>query len=116
MGDRWQWAGPIRERHFRKPLRDGYTLQRVDEGTYWERHEGELREHFPPEAYFDTELLRGESRGEARERLRVAEGAERLAEHWLVHAADGSLAGVFCTFQVDVDTFELYHVTLHPEH
>ena len=48
----WEWADPIRERDFGAPLPRGYTLERVDEDTYWDCHEAELREHFSPEALF----------------------------------------------------------------
>jgi GNAT superfamily N-acetyltransferase len=116
MTGRWDWAEPIRERHFTPALPGGYALERVDEDTYWDRHEAELREHFPPEAYFDSAVLSGEERAAALERLAAAEGADRLADHWLVHAPDGKLAGVFSTAQRDADTFELYHVTIHPDH
>jgi GNAT superfamily N-acetyltransferase len=109
----WEWAAEIRERHFGPPLPGGYRLERVDEDTYWDRHEAELREHFGPEAYFDGEALAGPERRAARQRL---ESGDRLADHWLVLAADGSLAGAFSTCQRDAETFELYHVTMHPDH
>jgi GNAT superfamily N-acetyltransferase len=116
MGGRWDWAEAIRERHFTPTLPGGYALERVDADTYWDRHEAELREHFPPEAHFDGSVLSGDGRRAARERLAAAEGAVRLADHWLVHAPDGTLAGVVSTRQRDAGTFELYHVTLHPDH
>jgi GNAT superfamily N-acetyltransferase len=109
----WEWAEEIRERHFAPPLEGGYTLERTDEDAYWDRHESELREHFPPDAYFDGEALAGEERRAARVPL---ETADLLADHWLVHAADGALAGMFATRQRDSETFELHHVTLHPRH
>jgi GNAT superfamily N-acetyltransferase len=109
----WEWADEIREKHIAPALPDGYRLERVDEDTYWDRHEAELRAHFGPEAYFDGEALAGEARRAARERL---ESGERLADHWLVFAADGSLAGAFSTCQRDAETFELHHVTMHPDH
>src|SRR4051794_18490331 len=58
----WEWAAEIRERHLGAPLPGGYRLDRVDEDTYWDRHEAELREHFGPEAYFDGEALAGAER------------------------------------------------------
>ncbi len=116
MGGRWAWAEAIRERHFTPTLPGGYALERVDHDTYWDRHEAELREHFPQEAYFDGAVLSGDERAAARERLAAAEGADRLSDHWFVHAPDGTLAGVFSTVQRDPDTFELYHVTIRPDH
>ena len=38
-GMSWEWTNEIRERIFGAPLPDGYTLERVDEDTYWDRHE-----------------------------------------------------------------------------
>ena len=103
----WDWADAIRERHFSPSLPGGYTLERVDHNTYWDRHEAELREHFPPEAYFDGDVLSGEKQAAATARLAASEGGERLADHWLVHSPDGTLAGVFSTAQRDAETFEL---------
>jgi GNAT superfamily N-acetyltransferase len=116
MGERWEWAAEMRERHFAPPLDGRYRLERVDGETYWNRHESELRRFFGPEAHFDADALAGDSRRAARERLAWAEGADRLAEFWLVHAGDGSLAGTVAVRQRDADTFELHHVTLHPDH
>ena len=112
----WRWADPIRERIFDAPLSGGYTLERVDEDAYWDRHEEELREHFPPDALFYREELLSPDRRPARERVLAAEGAERLADFWLVHAPGGDLAGMFSCRQRSADEFELYHVTLHPDH
>jgi GNAT superfamily N-acetyltransferase len=111
-----EWAGEIRERHFAPPLPGGYTLERVDEDTYWDRHEEELREHFPPDALFYREELLAPARRGARERVLAAEGADQLADYWLVHAPGGALAGMFSCRQRSRDEFELYHVTMHPDH
>ena len=116
MAGRWDWADAIRERHFSPSLPGGYALERVDHDTYWDRHEAELREHFPPEAYFDGAMLSGEKQVAATARLAASEGGERLSDHWLVHSPEGTLAGVFSTAQRDAETFELYHVTIHPDH
>jgi hypothetical protein len=53
----WEWAVEIRERIFGAPLPGGYRLERVDEDTYWDLHEAELREHFPPDALFSHHAL-----------------------------------------------------------
>jgi GNAT superfamily N-acetyltransferase len=116
MGQRWQWAAEIRERHFAPPLAGGYRLELVAGERYWELYEAELRRHFGPEVHFDANLLAGDSRRAARERVLGAEGAERLADYWLVYSAEGSLAGTFSARQRDGETFELHHVTLHPDH
>jgi hypothetical protein len=42
-GMTWEWTAEIRERIFGAPLNGGYTLERVDEDAYWDRHEEELR-------------------------------------------------------------------------
>jgi GNAT superfamily N-acetyltransferase len=115
MGDSWQWVEAARERHFGGEIL-GYRLERVDPDTYWDVHEAELRRHFPAEAYFDVRALSGPRRAEAAARLTAAEGADRLADHWLVRAGDGALAGTFTTEQRRADTFELFHVTIHPDH
>jgi GNAT superfamily N-acetyltransferase len=112
----WEWADEIRERHFAPPLAGGYRLERVDEDTYWDRHEAELREHFPPDALFYGDELVAPARRAARDRVVAAEGAARLADHWFVHAPDGALAGVFSARSVTEATFELHHVTMHPDH
>ncbi len=38
------------------------------------------------------------------------------ADYWLVRAPDGALAGEFSACQVNGETFELHHVTMHPDH
>src|SRR4051794_20240901 len=110
MGERWEWAAEIRERHFAPRLLEGYRLERGGGETDWNRHESELRRYFGPEAHFDADALAGDSRRAARERLARAEGADRLADFWLVHAGDGSLAGAVAVRQRDAETFELHHV------
>jgi GNAT superfamily N-acetyltransferase len=112
----WDWADPIRETIFGAPLPGGYTLERVDDDTYWDRHEAELRAHFSPDVLFWADDLTTPTRRAARERVVASEGADRLADYWLVHAADGALAGVFSARQRNAETFELHHVTMHPDH
>jgi GNAT superfamily N-acetyltransferase len=116
VSDRWAFAVPIRERIFGAPLTGGYTLERVGEDAYWDLHEVELREHFPPDAMFYRDELLAPARHEARERVVAAEGAEQLADFWLVRAPDGALAGMFSCRQQTADAFELLHVTMHPDH
>src|SRR3954453_14182273 len=106
----WEWAAEIRERHFGPPLPGGYRLERVDEDTYWDRHEAELRQHFGNEALLYRDDLLAPARRTGRERVVASEGADQIADYWLVHAADGSLAGVFSCRQRSGDEFELYHV------
>lgn len=112
----WEWTNEIRERIFGAPLPDGYTLERVDEDTYWDRHEEELREHFGQEALLFRDDLLSPARRAARERVVTTEGADQLADYWLVHTPGGDLAGVFSCRQRTADEFELYHVTMHPDH
>jgi GNAT superfamily N-acetyltransferase len=112
----WEWVDEIRERHFAAPLPGGYTLERMDENAYWDLHEEELREHFPPDALFYREELLAPARRAARERVLAGEGADQLADYWIVHAPGGALAGMFSCRQRSGDEFELLHVTMHPEH
>jgi GNAT superfamily N-acetyltransferase len=112
----WDWADEIRAKHFGAPLPGGYTLERVDEDTYWDLHEAELREHFSPDVLFWADGLTAPTRRAAREKVIASEGADRLADYWVVRAADGALAGVFSARQRNAETFELYHVTMHPDH
>jgi len=112
----WQWAEPIRDRIFGAPLEGGYLLERVEEDTYWDLHEAELRQFFSPDVLFWADSLVAPTRLAARERVIASEGADRLADYWLVRAADGALAGVFSCRQRSAETFELYHVTMHPDH
>ena len=109
----WDWAVPIRERIFGAPLHGGYRLERVDEDSYWDLHEAELREHFPPDAMFDRGELVDRGR---RDRVIAAEGADQLTDFWLVRTPDGALAGMVSARQRSADTFELFHVTMHPDH
>jgi GNAT superfamily N-acetyltransferase len=115
-GMSWDWADPIRETIFGAPLPGGYTLERVDEDTYWDLHEAELRAHFSPDVLFWADDLMAPTRRAARERVIASEDADRLADYWLVRAPDGALAGVFSARQRLAETFELYHVTMHPDH
>jgi GNAT superfamily N-acetyltransferase len=112
----WDWAEPIRDRIFGAPLAGGYTLERVDEDTYWDLHEAELRAHFSPDVLFSADGLTAPTRRAARARVIASEGADRLADFWLVRAPAGALAGVFSARQHSEETFELYHVTMHPDH
>lgn len=112
----WEWADEIRERHFGAPLAGGYTLERTDEEAYWDRHDEELRRHFPPDALFLREDLLAPERRSARERVGASEGARPLADFWVVYAPDGTVAGMFSACQRTGDTFELAHVTMHPDH
>jgi GNAT superfamily N-acetyltransferase len=112
----WDWADPIRETIFGAPLEGDYFLERVDEDTYWDLHEAELREHFSPDVMFWADGLTAPTRRAARERVIASEDADRLADYWLVRAGDGALAGVFSARQRLAETFELYHVTMHPDH
>jgi GNAT superfamily N-acetyltransferase len=112
----WDWADPIRDRIFGAPLKGGYLLERTDEDAYWDLHDEELREHFPPDALFLRPRLLAPERRAARERAVASEGARPLADYWIVHAPDGALAGMFAASQRSGDTFELYHVTMHPDH
>jgi GNAT superfamily N-acetyltransferase len=116
MPGRWDWVREIRERHFGSPLPDGYVFERVDADRYWDVHEAELREHFPPDAYFDPERLLDPGRLERQRRLAASAGADLLADHWLVRDAGGALAAVVSTCQIDASTFQLFHVNLHPRH
>src|SRR5262245_39168341 len=115
-GMSWNWADPIRDRIFTAPLPGAYTLERVDEDTYWDLHEAELREHFTPDVLFWIDDLVVPTRRDSRERVIASEGADRLADYWLVRAPGGALAGVFSARQRNAETFELHHVTMHPDH
>jgi L-amino acid N-acyltransferase YncA len=115
-GMTWDWADEIRARIFGAPLAGDYRLERVGEDAYWDRHEEELREHFPPDALFYREDLLSPDRRAARERVRAEEGADHLTDFWLVHAPGGGLAGMFSCRQRSADQFELYHVTVHLDH
>jgi GNAT superfamily N-acetyltransferase len=116
MTGRWEWVGEIRERHFGAPLPDGYVFEPTDADRYWDIHEAELREHFPPEGYFDAQRLLDPDRVERQRRLAASAAADLLADHWLVRDADGALAALVSTRQIDDSTFQLYHINVHPRH
>ncbi len=52
--------------------------------TYWDLHEAELRAHFSPDVLFWADDLIAPTRRAARERVVASEGADRLADYWLV--------------------------------
>jgi GNAT superfamily N-acetyltransferase len=79
-------------------------------------HEAELREHFPPDAYFDPQRLLDPGRLERQQRLAASAAADLLEDHWLVLDAGGELAGVVSTRQIDASTFQLFHVNVHPRY
>jgi RimJ/RimL family protein N-acetyltransferase len=116
MDDPWAWAGEAHERHFGGRILDRYRLEEVDADAYWDIHERQLREHFPPEAYFDLHAIAGEERVARWDRLAESIGCSPLAYHWLIRDPDGALAGEVAVRQRDASTFELYHVNLHPAH
>src|SRR4051794_15073418 len=81
FGMSWDWADPIRERIFGAPLEGDYPLERVDEDTYGDRHDEELRQHFPPDALFRRADLLAPERRAAQERVVASEGARQLADY-----------------------------------
>jgi len=111
----WDWVEPIRRELFGAPLLGRYRLEETDEDGYWELHERELRSHFPPEVFFDFDRLRPPEQRERRARLIASQGAQPLAEHWIVRDGD-ALAAMFCGNQWMGSTWEMFHTTVHRDH
>ncbi|WP_437995725.1 GNAT family N-acetyltransferase [Sorangium sp. So ce185] len=116
MSEGWDWAEPIRRKHFGEPLAGRYPLERIDGSeAYWALHEAEMRRHFPPEFYFNLAALSGEEGERARARLASSEGGRRLADFWV--ARDGErVAAMFAGHQKDAETYRMWHSLVHPDY
>ncbi|WP_437806980.1 GNAT family N-acetyltransferase [Sorangium sp. So ce1078] len=116
MSAGWDWAEPIRQKHFGEPLAGRYPLERLDDAeAYWALHDAELRRHFPPEVFFNLAALSGEDGKRARARLTASEGGHRLADFWV--ARDGErVVAMFAGHQKDAETYRMWHSIVHPDH
>ena len=88
------------ERIYGEALPGGVRAVRCDAETYWRRHEQELREHFPPEAYF-----------------RLDPDGDAPAEHCFLLLAGERLAGVTSGMpsRATTTTYLTNHTTIHPD-
>ena len=88
------------ERIYGPELPGGVRAERCDAETYWRRHEEELREHFPPEAYFRLD----------------PDGEPRVEHCFLLNGGD-RLAGVTSgtPSRATPSTYLTYHTTIHPD-
>jgi hypothetical protein len=114
VSDPWQWAEPIRERHFGEPLLGRYRLERVAEGRSWGELVPAWRGSWPPEVYFDFERLRSQAGRDTAERLSASRGAVPLREHWRVMDGDRQVA-LFTGGQYDDRTYLMGHAQVHPD-
>jgi ribosomal protein S18 acetylase RimI-like enzyme len=115
MSAAWDWADPIRQKHFGEPLAGRYPLERLEgDEAYWALYDAELRRHFPPEFFFNLRALSGEEGKRARARLSASEGGRRLADFWV--ARDGErIAAMFAGHQKDAETYRMWHAIVHPD-
>lgn len=113
--DRWSFVEPIRERAF-SPLTDGlgFQLQRVTRAEYWQLHEAELRQHFPPEVFFNTYALRTEAEAAGQARMDEVRGDTPLRDFTIVRDSD-ALVGVFAGHQYENGAYRMYHTNVHPD-
>jgi RimJ/RimL family protein N-acetyltransferase len=115
-GDALDLARHERDRQFPEELPGGYRCLAVEGEAYWEAFEAELRRHFPPEVYFDSDRMRDPERQAASDRLADAMSGGTLADHWLVRAPDGTLAGAFAGFSALPRRYQQLHSAVHPAH
>lgn len=114
MSHAWDWAEPIRRKHFSSPLAGGFVLERVeDDRDYWKLHEQYLRQHFPPEIFFNLAALRGQDGENAKRRLHQSMNADRLFDFWVAWR-DGEPALMFSGHQVDDRAYRMWHSHIHP--
>jgi GNAT superfamily N-acetyltransferase len=87
------WLEPVRQRHLDAPLAGGYRMQALTPADYWALFEAEMRQHYPPEVFFELEQVLSE-----RDRHAVALLKEalppRVADPIAVRL-DGVLAAMF---------------------
>ncbi len=115
MNQSWDWAKPIRQKHFSKPLAGDFLLEPVENAEdYWKVHEQTLREHFPPEVFFDLQAIRGEAGKSAQERLRLSMNANALHDFWVARK-DGEVALMFSGHQLDDRLYRMWHSHIHPK-
>lgn len=111
----WAWARTHWDEHF-QPLRDaGYDLERVDAAAYWAVHEGEMRDHFPPEVFFNLSALRTEHERDGQARLAASRGGNPLTDFCLVRSG-GQIVAQFCGEQASPSLYRMWHTNVHRDH
>jgi ribosomal protein S18 acetylase RimI-like enzyme len=115
MASSWDWVVPLRDKHFGEPLAGVHPIERTGGAAYWELHEQALRQHFPPEVFFDFWTPREEDEKADKARLVESMGGERLEDFWVVR--DGErIAMMACGHQVDGRIYRMWHTHVHPDY
>lgn len=110
---KWQWAHDVFDATFAGLRGAGYRLERTNRERYWEVHEAEMRQHFPPEVFFDTTRLRTDAQIAGQERLAETMDDGRLTDFTLVYSGD-ALAAQFCGEQKTERRYRMWHSHVHP--
>lgn len=111
----WAWALELWTTHFAPLAEGGLVLERVDEETYWPLHEAELRAHFPPEVFFEFDVLGGDARRARHARLDASLGGTPLREYVVVRdGVGGPLVAMFAGSLARASTYRMEHSNVHP--
>lgn len=113
--ERWGFARQAWEQAF-APLGElGFRLERVLEATYWETHERELREHFPPEAFIMLSRLRDDETKAKLERIEQTRQDHALRDFTVVRDGDAIVA-TFCGEHLWRGWYRMWHTHVHPDY
>lgn len=115
MASSWDWAQPIRDKHFGAPLIGGFPFSPTTREAYWELHDKALRAFFPREVFFDFWSPRDGAEKADKTRLGQAMGGHRLEDFWVVRDGE-QVAMMGCGHQVDDRVYRMWHSHVHPEY
>lgn len=110
----WSYAEGIWRECFHPVHAQGFTLQRVTREQYWQVHEPNMRQHSPPEVYFNTPGLRTQHERAGQERMNAIRADNPLRDFCIVRR-DGAPIGFFCGHQHERGSYRMYHTHVHPD-
>jgi hypothetical protein len=113
--DPWSHARELFDEHF-FPLRDaGFALERLrDAPTYWKLHETALREHFPPEVFFELYAVRTADEKEQQAQMAAIRGGQPLRDFTVVRHA-GQIVAMFSGEQKTDGMYRMWHTNVHAD-
>ncbi|MEL7370292.1 MAG: GNAT family N-acetyltransferase [Myxococcota bacterium] len=114
MSERWAYARQQWMTAFAPLKARGFRLERLDQKTYFDRHERELRAVFPPEVFFDPRGWLPERRIAQLERLSETRADQKLEDFVAVYRGD-KLAAMFCGHQHVDDAYRMWHANVSPD-